>query len=95
VNRAGDEALRSTGNTPLSIVVLCSDDGRELGLIVNSVVDISAKQAASTTLHPADTMTISIVNNASTLLLDVPALFELAYGRPLSATADKYLEGRL
>jgi two-component system chemotaxis sensor kinase CheA len=95
VNRAGEEVVQSGSNTLLSIVVLCSEDGRELGLIVNSVVDISARQAASTTLHPADTMTISIINNASTLLLDVPDLFELAYGQPVSARADRYSEGRL
>jgi two-component system chemotaxis sensor kinase CheA len=95
IDQAGVRDVAGTHDCQMSVVVLCSDDGRELGLIVDSVIDISTRQAASTTLHAEETMAVSIVNKTSTLLLDVPALFEKAYGRARSATAAKYLEGRL
>jgi len=95
INKAGTSSFAGTNDSQMSVVVLCSDDGRELGLIVDSVVDISARQPASTTLHADEAMTISIVNNNSTLLLDIQALFESAYGRVQSAATDRYSEGRL
>jgi two-component system chemotaxis sensor kinase CheA len=65
----------------LSIVVLGTPDGREAGLIVHSVVDISSTQADTTTRINADTpVQISIVDDHSSLILDVSRVFERLFG---------------
>jgi chemotaxis signal transduction protein len=79
----------------LSIVVLCADDGRELGLIVDSVVDISKRKPTTTTIHTSEITHVSIVDDNATLMLDIPTLFEQAYGHKNTSVLDRYPEGRL
>lgn len=95
INRARLDYMSTPPDQLLSIVVLCSDDGRELGLIVDSVVDISKRKPTATTLHSQETMHVSIVDNNATLLLDIPTLFEQAYGHTSTSVVDRYSEGRL
>jgi two-component system chemotaxis sensor kinase CheA len=71
----------------MSVVVLSDFDGHELGLHVHRIIDISSTmQSAPTAVHTSHDMRVSILDNHSTLMLDVPELFRSVYGDSTNET---------
>jgi two-component system chemotaxis sensor kinase CheA len=71
----------------MSVVVLSDFQGHELGLHVHRIIDISSTmQSAPTAVHTSHDMRVSILDNHSTLMLDVPELFRSVYGDSTNET---------